>query len=296
MSRLRLLSTAALAAALVASAASAAQAASGSFSALSYNVAGLPEPLSSGSPARNTRTIGERTMGFDVVSVQEDFNYHAALYATARHPFRTPTSGGVPFGSGLNTMSTLPLSAPRRTTWRRCFLEDCLTPKGFTQMRLTLAPGVEIDLYNAHMNAQTSLGALRARRSNVDQLAEAIRARSAGRAVLVMADTNTRYTRSADNIRHLTADGLGLTDAWVQSQRGGTPPPQGSPALTCELAETRQDCETVDKILFRSGGGISLTLNGFTRESTDFFDAAGRPLSDHAPVSARFSWETDGAG
>lgn len=270
-----------------------ASAASGSFSALSYNVAGLPEPLSSSSPARNTRTIGARTMAFDVVNVQEDFNYHAALYSTAKHPYRTPTSGGVPFGSGLNTMSTLPLSAPRRTTWRRCFLEDCLTPKGFTQMRLTLAPGVEIDLYNAHMNAQTSLGALRSRRSNVDQLVEAIRVRSAGRAVLVMADTNTRYTRSADNVRHLTTE-AGLTDAWVQTQRGGVPPAQGSPALTCELAETRQDCETVDKILFRSGGGVNLSLDGFARESTAFFDAAGRPLSDHAPVSARFSWTQTG--
>lgn len=292
MSRVRHLSTTLLACAIAAGVAPPAQAAGGSFSALSYNVAGLPEPLSSASPARNTRTIGERTMAFDVVNVQEDFNYHAALYATARHPYRTPTSGGVPFGSGLNTMSTLPLGQPRRTTWRRCFLEDCLTPKGFTQLRLTLAPGVELDLYNAHMNAQTSVGALRARRSNVDQLAEAIRTRSAGRAVLVMADTNTRYTRSADNIRHLTADGLGLTDAWVQAQRGGAPPGQGAPALTCELAETRQDCETVDKILFRSGGGVQLTLDGFTRESTAFFDAAGRPLSDHAPVSARFSWST----
>lgn len=293
MSRLRHLIAPAAVAAALAGAAAPAHAASGSFSALSYNVAGLPEPLSSASPARNTRTIGERLNAFDVVNVQEDFNYHAALYATARHPHRTPTSGGVPFGSGLNTVSTLPISKPRRTTWRRCFLEDCLTPKGFTQMRLTLAPGIELDLYNAHLNAQTSLGALRARRSNVDQLAEAIRARSAGRAVLVMADTNTRYTRSADNIRHLT-DGLGLTDAWVQTQRGGVPPAEGSPALSCELAETRQSCETVDKILFRSSPTLSLSLDAFARESTAFFDAAGRPLSDHAPVSARFSWETVG--
>lgn len=295
MSRLRPVLTAALAATIATSVAPAAQAASGSFSALSYNVAGLPEPLSSASPARNTKTIGARTMSFDVVNVQEDFNYHADLYSTARHPFRTPTSGGVPFGSGLNTMSTLPVSKPRRTTWRRCFLEDCLTPKGFTQMRLTLAPGVEVDLYNAHMNAQTSVYAMRARRSNVEQLLDAIQTRSAGRAVLVMADTNTRYTRTADNIRTLVS-GAGLTDAWVQTQRAGSPPAQGSPSLSCELPETRQDCETVDKILFRSGGGVLLTLDGFTRESTAFFDAAGRPLSDHAPVSARFSWTTAGAG
>jgi hypothetical protein len=35
----------------------------------------------------------------------KDFNYHATLYANDNHTFRTATSGGVPFGSGLNTLS-----------------------------------------------------------------------------------------------------------------------------------------------------------------------------------------------
>ena len=30
---------------------------------------------------------------------------------------------------------------------------DCLTPKGFTYMRLTLAPGVTLDTYNLHADA-----------------------------------------------------------------------------------------------------------------------------------------------
>ena len=47
---------------------------------------------------------------FDVVNVQEDFNYHADPYAGDTHAHRTPTSGGVPFGSGLNTLSHLPCS------------------------------------------------------------------------------------------------------------------------------------------------------------------------------------------
>ena len=76
---------------------------------LTYNVAGLPEPLSRQRRRRvNTKPIGERVNAYDVVNVQEDFNYHADLYSTDRHPYRTPTSGGVPFGSGLNTMSNLP--------------------------------------------------------------------------------------------------------------------------------------------------------------------------------------------
>ena len=294
MSRLRLhllpvlvASTAALALA------SPARAATGTFTALSYNVAGLPAILSSGNPAANTTAIGVQTSRFDVVNVQEDFNYHATLYKADHHPFRTPTSGGVPFGSGLNTMSNLPLSGLRRKTWRRCYSVDCLSPKGYTFARLALPSGATIDLYNAHTQAQTTLYDLRARRSNVEQLAEAIRENSAGHAVLVMGDTNTRYSRAADNIRVL-AERNGLTDAWVATQRAGVPPAAGSPALVCDKAVADETCEVVDKIMFRSGGGVDLRLDAFRREHEDFLDARGRPLSDHAPISARFTWSTAG--
>ncbi len=84
----------------------------GAFSVLTYNVAGLPDLISSGNPAANTPRIGELVNGYDIVHVQEDFNYHAALYATDNHQFATSTSGGVPFGSGLNTMSSYPFQEP----------------------------------------------------------------------------------------------------------------------------------------------------------------------------------------
>jgi hypothetical protein len=54
--------------------------ASGSFTTLSYNVAGLLEPFSGGNPAVNTPLISCLIRAFHVVQVQEDFNYHAALY------------------------------------------------------------------------------------------------------------------------------------------------------------------------------------------------------------------------
>jgi hypothetical protein len=65
---------------------------------------------------------------------REDFNYHAALYASDTHTYRTATSGGVPFGSGLNTMSNYPFIDLQRVTWAKCASGsgDCLTPKGFT--------------------------------------------------------------------------------------------------------------------------------------------------------------------
>lgn len=84
----------------------AAAATSGTFNVLTYNVAGLPEGLSSGKPATNTPLISPRLGAYDIVNVQEDFNYHAALYAGDNHPYRTATSGGVPFGTASTPSPT----------------------------------------------------------------------------------------------------------------------------------------------------------------------------------------------
>ncbi|EEP70786.1 hypothetical protein MCAG_01113 [Micromonospora sp. ATCC 39149] len=264
-------------------------AASGGFSVLTYNIAGLPELLSSGNPATNTRPIGERVNAYDIVHVQEDFNYHADLYATDRHPYRTPTSGGVPFGDGLNTMSTYPVSDFVRVRWQDCNGTDCLTPKGFTRSRIRLAEGVYVDFYNVHTNAGSDEPNLAARRSNISQLSAYIQANSAGSAVIVAGDLNVRYTRTGDNIRDLVAAN-GLTDVWVQQERGGMPPAAGSPALTCDPANVTNACEVVDKILYRGNRLIDLDFTRYHNEHASFLDPAGAPLSDHYPHAAWFSW------
>ena len=149
--------------ALLASAVPAALAAtSGSFTALSFNVAGLPAILQDnsvpGDKTENTASIGTKFAqgGYDIIHVQEDFNYHATLYAHDTHPFRTPTSGGVPFGSGLNTLANFEWVDFARVRWARCSNAsgaDCLTPKGFTFMRVKVDEGVWIDCYNLHTDA-----------------------------------------------------------------------------------------------------------------------------------------------
>ncbi len=283
----RLLLAFAAAGALACPASAAAEA--GSFSALTYNVAGLPEGLSSGTPARNTGLIGQRTGAFDLVHVQEDFNYHGALYGSDTHAYRTTTSGAIPFGSGLNTMSWMPYSGLRRVKWSHCWGFDCWTPKGFTLMRLTLAPGRVLDVYNLHANAGVSYQDVAARRANIAQLSKYVAGTSAANAVLIMGDTNTRYTRAGDNIRTLVQQN-GLTDAWVQSQRAGSPPAAGAPALVCDKAAVTSACEVVDKILYRSGPALTLTLDRYANEHAAFVDSAGRALSDHYPIGARFSW------
>ncbi|MFG2121176.1 jacalin-like lectin [Streptomyces sp. NPDC048710] len=274
---------------LTASTGTAQAAASGTFNVLTYNVAGLPEGLSSSHPATNTPLISPRLAGYDIVNVQEDFNYHAALYAGDNHPYRTATSGGAGIGDGLNTLSKYPFEDFERVKWNDCTGTNCLTPKGFTLARLRLAEGVFVDLYNLHPNADDTDDALAARRANIAQVSAFIKANSAGNAVIVMGDTNTRYTRAGDNIRTLVDDN-GLTDAWVKLVKGGTAPTQGADPLLCPTSAPSNDCEVVDKVLYRSSDLVSLNATRYNDEWAKFLDSSGGNLSDHFPHTVDFSY------
>ncbi|MEW2301291.1 jacalin-like lectin [Streptomyces sp. NPDC006655] len=282
---------------LTATATPAAAAGSGTFSVLTYNVAGLPQGLSSAPTPRDTSTteIGRRIAPYDIVNVEEDFNYHAYLYATDTHPYRTATSGGAGIGSGLNTVSNYAWDGDdfERVHWNSCQVDsgDCLTPKGFTFMRERLAEGVYVDFYNLHTNAGTNDGDEASRADNLNQLTSFISTHSAGNAVVVMGDTNTRYTRSADTIAEF-ASANGLTDAWVQLIRGGSAPAKGSDALVCDQsgATVPNTCEVVDKVLYRGSKLVNLKATSYNNEHAKFLTSDGLMLSDHDPITVGFSW------
>jgi hypothetical protein len=288
---------------LTVAAPSASAADSGSFNVLTYNVAGLPSAISSASTPRDTSTtaIGQRIAPYDIVHVEEDFNYHSYLYAgDTNHAYRTPTSGGAGIGSGLNTLSKLPYDEDdfERVHWNSCQIDsgDCLTPKGFTFMRERLADGVYVDFYNLHTNAGTNDGDEASRADNLNQLTAFINSHSAGNAVVVMGDTNTRYTRSADTIAEFGAAN-GLTDAWVKLIRGGSAPAKGSDALVCDQTGTTvpNTCEVVDKVLYRSSRLVSLNATSYNNEHSKFLTDAGLMLSDHDPITVGFTWSRNAA-
>ncbi|MFI9767832.1 jacalin-like lectin [Streptomyces sp. NPDC052415] len=270
-------------------AAPATAAASGSFDVLTYNIAGLPLGLGDSDPETNTPLIGQRLGPYDIVHVQEDFNHHASLYAHDTHPHRTATSGGAGLGDGLNTLSHFAFEDFERVDWRDCTGTDCLTPKGFTLARVRLAEGAFVDLYNVHTNADVTDAALAARRANIEQLSDFIQANSAGNAVIVMGDTNTRYTRAGDNIRTLVSEN-GLRDPWVDLVRGGSAPAPGSDALVCDAAAPTDDCEVVDKILYRGSGLVSLNATSYHNAWASFLREDGEHLSDHFPHTVGFSY------
>ena len=262
------------------------------FTVLTYNIAGLPELLSSGNPATNTPKISVLVNNYDIVQVQEDFNYHAALYASDNHPYRTATSGGAGIGDGLNTLSIFPFSDDiDRVKWNDCSGTDgnCLTPKGFTWNRIRLAEGVYLDVYNCHTGAGDVEAAYDARRKNIIQIVNYINANSVGNAVIITGDWNCRYTRNEDNIR-LVSSGTGATDVWVQMIKNGIAPTQGAEAIVCDGLVTDFQCEVVDKIFYRSNNFITLSPLEFTYEDAEFRDENGSMLSDHRPAYTRFQY------
>jgi hypothetical protein len=133
---------------------------SGHFDFLTWNIAGLPALINNngvpGDKAANSRLIGA-ALGrerHDIIHLQEDFHYHSEIYETNTHPVRTRTSGTVILGDGLNTLSNYRYEDFTRVQWDKCSIRsgDCLTPKGFTIMRMK-AIGFELHLYNLHADA-----------------------------------------------------------------------------------------------------------------------------------------------
>jgi hypothetical protein len=264
----------------------------GSFSTLTYNVAGLPQLFSSaaGDRAAATALISCYVKQFDFVNVQEDFNYHAALYDSCDdHPFRSPTSGGMGIGSGLNSLSRFPYMDWERTKWNACNGVDCLTPKGFTLARTRLAEGVYVDIYNLHAQAQTEEGDLDARRKNLLQLLDYIEENSAGNTIIVMGDANTRYTREGDNMWEFLR--RGFTDVWISRVRNGDVPAAGASALVCYPPVTASECEVVDKVLLRDNGFVGLDALDY-RIAEDAVDADGIDLSDHRAIAVNWRYST----
>src|SRR5690606_6096999 len=102
-------------------------------------------------------------------------------------------------GDGLGILSRFPIADEERVPWTGCFggldtsdggAGDCLAMKGFAAWTVTLADGVEVDVYDLHAEAGGTDEDQRLQEENFDQLAEFVLARSDGRSVILGGDTN----------------------------------------------------------------------------------------------------------
>jgi len=242
----------------------------GSFSVLTYNVAGLPEGISGSNPSVNTASISPMLNRYDVVGVQEDFTYHEELYRQTDHAHRTePDLAQSGLGDGLNILSRFRLSDVERIPWGQCSGADCLTPKGFMFARLHLGPDLVIDVVNLHHQAGSTPPALEARAANVQQLIDAIQRWSPEGPLLLIGDTNLHFRDEAD-VPHLTRmrTDLGLIDACLD--------------LACGE-------DIIDRIYIRSGEQVLLKARTW-RVAKEFGTTKEDMLSDHLAINSRIDW------
>ena len=258
------------------------QAPAGTFSALSYNVYGLPSFVAGGDTGERMKQIGPLISVFDVVGVQEDFidDNHALLAdactLTTRTRFADMLTGKV-YGSGLATFSSMPLVQHEGLHYSTCHGlagngSDCFASKGILFNRLQVAKGAELDLYTTHLDASGSPGDEEARKVQVGEALAFIKKNSEGRAVIWLGDFNLRPNDPPDKP---------LLDKIVAETGMKT----ACDALTCG------EPNHIDRIYFRSGLGLELEASGWTNEE-HFLDEAGEDLSDHPPISATFSWKS----
>ncbi|MCS4223985.1 endonuclease/exonuclease/phosphatase family protein [Sphingobacterium sp. BIGb0165] len=263
----------------------------GKLNLLTYNIAGLPELISSAVTERapSITSIGELVNPFDIVNVQEDFNYNKFLYSKNRHSYRTENMGGIPFGDGLSTLSKYPIQDFERVSWDACNGADCLTPKGFSYARIQLAKEVFIDVYNVHATAQDDPDAAIARQKNLNQLKNYIQKNSAGQPLLIMGDFNAHYAYALDNIVSFQGE-LGLVDAWVNLKNSGKIPQSKQNFVAMAALELTDDCEGIDKIYYRNNDQMVFEAKNYQVQKKLFQNRAGQDLSDHCAVSLQLGW------
>ena len=257
--------------------------------------------------------------GIDLLALSEDFNFFqeinsaAPSYATMTQRERIPTEVGVgdlnnslfPFDTdGLNLMykNNLTVSSESMTAWNEHYSPttnyvvidvpdqngaDGMIDKGFRFYQVQMAPGVVVDVYILHMDAETDPGDNAARESQIKQLMEAVNANDNGNPIIIMGDTNCRYTRDPLESTIIAA---GFSDPWIDLERDGVYPQMGEDALMVgDLGY--QKGEVVDKVFYKNAedSNVQLKATAYFVDAEGYTDEGGL-LGDHPPVIVTFEY------
>ena len=293
---------------------------SGTISALSYNVAGLPAGLSGSTPDANSSQISPLLNDYDLVLLQEDWGdpqpgdhdpavldqyagfdlFHDEIVGAADHPHQsTPaklplstddTRPSALLADGLNRLSRTPFGEITRQPWADCEgiidgASDCLAFKGFSVATHELAPGVEVHVYNLHGEAGAGERDQALQAEGYQQLAEFIASHSEGAAIILGGDTNL-HTGDGH------PDGAGDADAEIWNQLLG----DTDMTDVCTPIDCGSDDGRIDKFAYRSTDRVQLTPTAVAYLIEPFVDSAGTPLSDHDPLHVDFDWSANTGG
>jgi endonuclease/exonuclease/phosphatase family metal-dependent hydrolase len=273
---------------------------------LSFNAKGLPGVLGGGDEDDRNRRIGSLVSRYDVVLLQEDFEYHDLLVGSGAFgiavrgngPSRDPASlvartlllplrlvpglrSGPPYGSGLAILARGdPSSAAEvtRETLPGCagWTSDCWAAKGFLRVRLRLANDAQVDVYDTHLASGYDAASRAVRRLQLRWLADRVERLSAGRAVIVGGDFNSSYADPFSTVVPIEgrtgADYVQLDEEFVERLHLAD-----SGAHPVDLDPRDQ----LDYLFYRSGASADIAVLNAGGE-----DRCLRGLSDHLGIRA----------
>lgn len=287
-----------------------------------------PEGPQAAGTAEMSTLISQK--GWDFFGVSENFNYNTELMSglngvyncgTYRGAIPSSVTNVVPYlngtkwfeTDGLNLLwrSNISVSGEEWYLWnkRNGITEDGadqLIAKGYRYYMVRVAPGLEVDVYILHMDAETTEADNQAREIQMAQLVDMILASDNKRPIIVMGDTNCRYTR--DRLKELMFDRINgderftMHDPWIDLKREGVYPSVGDPAIMVPgkydgtNAEAFQTGEVVDKVFYienTDARGVTLKALSYNQD-IEFTRADGTSISDHYPIVVEFEIENVG--
>ena len=263
---------------------------------------------------------------WDIVGLSEDFNFHSyvagepasSYYNFGKHSGSITTNITQAFtraeidGLGIAVAKRFSFTGDTQTglqvQWNTEYGGSGLTTigdngadnmitKGFRMYTVTLANGIAVDVYVLHMDASTadsnddydSNGKdknIVAREAQLKQLADYIKNNHNNRPVIIIGDTNCRYTREqlkTGFIDYINADArFTINDPWVDLMWGGTYPEYNTGSLMTHTYG--QKGEVVDKIFY-----INTTKSNLTLKANTYLWDESVNVSDHKPVVVNFT-------
>lgn len=294
------------------------------FTIATLNVDGLPQKIlvlkinPEGPGNAGTARIGKYLLkkNYDLVMMQEDFNYHDVLSVFLEDDYKFDTWSG---NLGLDGHSIdflhlqnhrfecdglmacwkndLTVTPATRTAWTQNFgkfshaLDEMVT-KGFRRYDVTLRGGDRIVVYNMHMDASDDVDEAAkndtkdraARMAQWAQLKADVMQNLDSRPIIITGDMNSFFGR--DDVKSEFVDAINnsgrgkVSDVWVEMKQKGVYP--------VDKSTGEQAGETLDKILYiNPTTGTTIKPIAFSLDK-DGYMYDGKPLGDHYPVAATF--------
>ena len=249
---------------------------------LVYNTHGLPSALAGDETEERFPLIGEKTKGYQLSLLQEDFAHHELLLKNLNKESVAVRGNDnnkslCPFcsGSGLTMISNLEKEWQleiNSEAFNSCSgwlggLNDCFASKGFQLARIQTPSGKYMFILNTHLDAGRSTSDRKVRAKQLNQILTKVKQVTAGEALIVAGDLNLRWNDPED--RALLENFM--TDLTLKDSLGGIQSEKGWPIL--------------DYILYRNGQTTSLEVLE-VGEDLGFKYENGQ-LSDHPALFIR---------